>query len=168
MIKASSGVDHRSGHRGVSVGLQADRLGAPHPSAARPVRSTQRSARQRDRAALGCGAPSGRDNDRGPHDLAALMPTQWSETSRARVPHSGTGGPRESKRPTLAERDTWAGENVPTHSELNTCQPGMLLPFRQLHYRHNRIIAGNMMVVKNDLILSDQLTVKHPVFIGAV
>ena len=32
-------------------------LGAPHPSAAQPIRSTQRRIRPRGLAALGCGAP---------------------------------------------------------------------------------------------------------------
>jgi len=68
-----AGLDHRSGRPRLQVGPQADRLGAPHPSAARPIRNMRRRSCLRDRAALGCGAPSGRDHDQGPRVPANIQ-----------------------------------------------------------------------------------------------
>ena len=49
-------VSAKSGDAGPRSSLRPP--GAPHPSAARPIRRTQRCGRSRGRAALGCGAPS--------------------------------------------------------------------------------------------------------------
>jgi hypothetical protein len=64
------------------------RLGAPHPSAARSIRGTRRCGRLRDRAALGCGAPGGLNDDQGhltPHPVDEPTARGTDATARARL-----------------------------------------------------------------------------------
>ena len=52
-------------HRRKRARKPARTLGAPHPSAARPRARAQRCVLRIGRAALGCGAPGGRNHDQG-------------------------------------------------------------------------------------------------------
>jgi hypothetical protein len=58
---ASALITPAKSHRRAHAFKPARTLGAPHPSAARPRKRPQRCVLPIDRAALGCGAPGGRN-----------------------------------------------------------------------------------------------------------